>query len=119
MGLPFGPTRRVRQRTVFRTFAPNAASVGVIGDFNAWQEQPMSKTYDGNFWELMIPEAKEECATNTGSIRQTAGAGPLRPYGFSSELRPNTASVISAARSPTVSRTQSGCGAGAPVLTGR
>ncbi len=81
--------------TVFRTFAPNAASVGVIGDFNAWQEQPMNKIYDGNFWELMIPEAKEGMRYK---YRIHPADGPVRdhcdPYGFSSELRPNTASVI-------------------------
>ena len=45
--------------TTFRTFAPNALRISLIGDFNQWQETPMEKIYDGNFWEVTVPEAKE------------------------------------------------------------
>lgn len=34
---------------VFRTFAPAAEAISVIGDFNGWQETPMERVYDGNF----------------------------------------------------------------------
>ncbi len=43
--------------TVFRTFAPHAASISVIGDFNGWQETSMNKIYDGNFWECRTKDA--------------------------------------------------------------
>ena len=36
---------------VFRTFAPAAVHISVIGEFNNWSEEPMHKVYDGNFWE--------------------------------------------------------------------
>lgn len=39
---------------VFRTFAPAARAISVIGEFNGWQEIPMHKIYDGNFWRKVI-----------------------------------------------------------------
>ncbi len=35
--------------TTFRTFAPKAIRIAVIGEFNGWTETPMNKVYDGNF----------------------------------------------------------------------
>ena len=43
---------------VFRTFAPAARQVSLIGDFNGWTDTPMEKAYDGNFWECRVKEAK-------------------------------------------------------------
>ena len=39
--------------TVFRTFAPNAQRISLIGEFNGWQETPMQKVHDGNLVECM------------------------------------------------------------------
>ena len=80
---------------VFRTFAPNAASISVIGDFNSWQGSEMHKIYDGNFWELTVPQVevgaryKFRITSQTGKIIDHCD-----PYGFGSEKRPNTASVV-------------------------
>ena len=41
----------------FRVFAPAAKAISVIGEFNQWQDTPMQKIYDGNFWECVIPAA--------------------------------------------------------------
>ena len=80
--------------TTFRTFAPAASRITVIGEFNDWQEWELNKTYDGNFWECRVP-AK---AGMRYKYRITRGDGSFLdhcdPYGFSSELRPQTASVI-------------------------
>ena len=35
--------------TVFRTFAPNAQQISIIGDFNGWKGTPIQKVYVGNF----------------------------------------------------------------------
>lgn len=80
---------------VFRTFAPAAARVTVIGDFNAWQDWEMNRVQDGNFWELTVPQAK---AGERYKYRVTGQDGKTvdhcDPYGFQMELRPQSASVI-------------------------
>ena len=53
----FKETGRGRE-TVFRTFAPMASRISVIGEFNDWTESPMEKVYDGNFWEFVSDQAK-------------------------------------------------------------
>ena len=45
-------------QTVFRTFAPEAERIALIGDFNDWQEQEMERVYDGNFWECRVEGAQ-------------------------------------------------------------
>ena len=80
---------------VFRTFAPNALKVSVIGDFNHWQETPMKKIYDGNFWECRIDNAvqgmkyKYRIYDRNGNFLDHCD-----PYGFYSDLRPEAASII-------------------------
>ena len=80
---------------VFRTFAPNAASISVIGDFNSWQGGDMHKIYDGNFWELTVPQVEVGARYK---FRITSQNGKTidhcDPYGFGSEKRPHTASVV-------------------------
>ena len=80
---------------VFRTFAPAARAVSLIGDFNGWQETPMHKVYDGNFWEAAVPGA----APGMRYKYRICGADGRRldhcdPYGIFAELRPATASVL-------------------------
>lgn len=59
---------------VFRTFAPAAEAISVIGDFNGWQETPMERVYDGNFWSCEIPGAGRGFAINIGSGGGTESA---------------------------------------------
>ena len=82
--------------TVFRTFAPNAARISVIGEFNGWQETPMDKVYDGNFWECFVPAA-EAGMMYKYRIHKRDGSfiDHCDPYGFQMELRPHSASLIS------------------------
>lgn len=79
----------------FRTFAPSARSIAVIGDFNHWQPQYMNKAYDGNFWECYIENAK---AGDLYKYQITDCHGQViehcDPYGFGMELRPAYASII-------------------------
>lgn len=81
--------------TVFRTFAPSAERISVIGEFNDWQETPMEKTYDGNFWECHIDQAKEGMKYKYRIYRRDQTfVDHCDPYGFFMELRPNAASII-------------------------
>ena len=79
----------------FRTFAPAASRITVIGEFNNWQEWEMNKISDGNFWELFVPDAAEGMMYKY-CIYDRAGnrVEHCDPYGFGMELRPNSASVI-------------------------
>lgn len=83
------------QGVVFRTYAPNAAKISVIGDFNGWQESDMTRALDGNFWEYRAENAgpgtryKFRITSKTGKTLDHCA-----PYGFASEKRPNNASIV-------------------------
>lgn len=83
------------EEVVFRTFAPSASRISVIGEFNGWTESPMEKVHDGNFWELISKEAKPGMMYKY-RIYDRAGncIDHCDPYGYGMELRPNTASII-------------------------
>ena len=81
--------------TFFRTFAPNASKVSVIGDFNGWKEIQMNRISDGNFYEAAVPEALEGMRYKYRIYDKTDSfIDHCDPYGFSMELRPGTCSVI-------------------------
>ena len=79
----------------FRTYAPAAERIAVIGDFNGWKETPMERAYDGKTFECCVPDAcpgqmyKYRIYDKTGKAVEHCD-----PYGFGMELRPNSASVI-------------------------
>ena len=80
---------------VFRTFAPSAEKISLIGAFSGWEELPMERVHDGNFWECSVPGAR------AGMLYKyriyTRGGRCLDhcdPYGFYMELRPNSASIL-------------------------
>ena len=83
---------------IFRLWAPNARAVSVVGDFNNWNPEvnPMTRSeYSDGVWELDIPDIKagylyKYCITQIdGEMAYKAD-----PYGFYSEVRPGTASII-------------------------
>lgn len=79
----------------FRTFAPGAAKIALIGEFNGWQEYMMHKAYDGNFWECHIDGASAGMMYKY-RIYDRGGncVDHCDPYGFGMELRPNAASIV-------------------------
>lgn len=82
--------------TVFRTYAPNALKVSLIGDFTSWDEEiPMQPVRDGRSYEIEVPEA-EEGMRYKYRIYDRSGKfiDHCDPYGFGMELRPGTCSVI-------------------------
>ena len=94
-----------RKRGVrFTTCAPRASKIYVIGDFNNWElkeEYSMKKINERGIWSLFLPKLEEgikykfavvnECGNNT--------VYKADPYAFKSELRPNTASVLTKIKS--------------------
>lgn len=81
--------------TIFRTYAPNAMKVSVVGDFSDWKDLPMEQVADGNFYELFCPKAKSGMRYKY-RIYDKKGEfiDHCDPYGYSSEVRPGTCSVI-------------------------
>ena len=71
--------------TIFRVFAPAAAGVGVLGDFNGWQETPLSPLTDHSFYEGIIPGAEPGMGYLL-RIHHADGteADHLDPYSFAS-----------------------------------
>ncbi len=82
----------VTDGVVFRTFAPNAGKVSLLLDD---VEIEMKSIYDGNFYEITVPDAKVgqhyeyRIYFPNGSYQDHAD-----PYGFQMELRPNHKSII-------------------------
>lgn len=83
--------------TYFAVWAPNAASVSVIGEFNDWdpQKAPMTRLEPLGIYEIFVPGNHEGqmykfcIETNKGELLFKAD-----PFAFYSELRPGTASRV-------------------------
>lgn len=79
----------------FRTFAPGASKVSLIGEFSNWEEWTMSRVHDGNFWECYAKTAKPGQMYKYRIYKQDGSfMDHCDPYGFGMELRPNSASII-------------------------
>lgn len=80
---------------VFRTYAPAAAKIAVIGEFNHWEETPMYKIYDGQFWECKMDGVCPGQMYKYRIYRRDGGVvDHADPYGYGMELRPNSASIV-------------------------
>jgi 1,4-alpha-glucan branching enzyme len=83
--------------TAFAVWAPAAASVSVVGDFNSWDGRlhPMRALGSSGIWELFVPGVepgaryKYEIRTQDGELRMKAD-----PYAFRAEHPPRTDSVV-------------------------
>lgn len=94
-------TERAEQQGVhFAVWAPNAVKVEVVGDFNAWQgsSHSMERVSSMGVWCLFIPTVasgalyKYDLYTSDGRVLRKAD-----PYAFAAELRPSSASKVTAA----------------------
>lgn len=83
---------------VFRTWAPNAMKVSVVGDFNSWNENenPMTRISDNGVWECYVDKILDEYSIYKFSIYTQDGETILKtdPYAFHTETRPSNASRI-------------------------
>ena len=82
----------------FVVWAPNAARVSVVGDFNQWdgRRHPMTNRGATGLWELFIPELIDGTLYKY-EVRSRHHDAPLLkadPYALASELRPKTASIV-------------------------
>ena len=81
----------------FAVWAPNAAEVSIVGDFNGWDAaaHPMRSLGASGVWEAFVPNA------TTGQrykfhLRLRSGGTALKadPYGFAFESPPGSASIV-------------------------
>ncbi len=81
--------------TMFRTYAPNASAVSLIGDFSGWTDIPMNLTADGRFYEIFRADAKDGMRYKYRIYDKSGNfIDHCDPYGYSMEMRPGTCSVI-------------------------
>ena len=81
----------------FAVWAPNAARLSVVGDFNHWDGRvhPMRSLGASGVWEIFIPGAsvgqryKFEILSRSGTLLLKTD-----PYGFSFEVPPLSASIV-------------------------
>ncbi len=82
----------------FVVWAPNAARVSVVGDFNHWDGRRHLMTNRGatGLWELFIPGLEAGTLYKYELKTPHADAPLLKadPYAVASELRPKTASIV-------------------------
>jgi 1,4-alpha-glucan branching enzyme len=88
----------VEGATEFAVWAPNAASVSVIGDFNSWdpKRDPMRPTGDAGIWQARVAEARQGSVYKFHIVSRHAGyrVDKADPYAFRAETAPKTASVV-------------------------
>ncbi len=82
----------------FAVWAPNCYKVALIGDFNRWDPRThaMQNINHSGIWEIFVPglAAGARYKFEVRSHNQGYRAAKSDPYGFFSELRPNTASIV-------------------------
>ena len=79
---------------VFRTYAPNAGRIAIVGQFNNWQEQPMEQLHQSGVWIGFSKDAKPGQMYKYVLYGKNGRVEHCDPYGFGMELRPGACSVI-------------------------
>lgn len=91
----FFGAHKIGNKILFRVYAPNAAKVSLVGEFNDWQEEAMEQQYQSGIYSITSENARvgmmyKYCIhTRDGQVVYHCD-----PYGFAMELRPNSASYI-------------------------
>ncbi|MDO5114876.1 MAG: 1,4-alpha-glucan branching protein GlgB [Synergistaceae bacterium] len=87
-----------KRGVLFALWAPNARSVSVMGDFNAWNGEscPLAPRWDSSgIWEGFVPSAKAGCRYKYAvTTQEGARLEKSDPLAFFCEMPPATASVI-------------------------
>lgn len=92
-------TEKRKRGIRFTTWAPNASKIYVVGDFCDFKpedEFKMEKVNKRGVWSIFIPGLKEGTKYKYFIINKNSSNGVYKadPYAMFSELRPNTASII-------------------------
>ncbi|WP_442892157.1 1,4-alpha-glucan branching protein GlgB [Companilactobacillus sp. HBUAS59699] len=81
--------------TIFNVWAPHAKSVAVVGDFNGWQDTPLSQVGTTGIWHGEFKQV------TPGSLYKFAVTGPdgqrhlkIDPYARKFEKKPGDAAVV-------------------------
>ncbi len=84
-------------KAVFRTWAPNAVSLSVVGTFNDWdvKANPMRRISDGGVWEAVIAGVKQfDIYKYAVETQDEEVVLKTDPYGFHTETAPDNASRL-------------------------
>ena len=79
---------------VFRTYAPNAQKISVVGEFNGWTEEPLEQLHQSGVWTGFSANAKPGQMYKLVVYGQNGRQEHCDPYGFGMELRPGACSII-------------------------
>ena len=83
------------KKVIFRTWAPNAESVSVVGDFNGWDSNANKMENTNGIWETEI-EGLQSGAYYKYSVKGHDGNICFKadPYAIHSQTAPETASIL-------------------------
>ncbi len=91
-------TEKRKRGVRFTTWAPKAKAINVVGDFNNWEvleEYSLERITKSGLWSSFIPSMKEgQVYKYAITTEQNKIILKSDPYSIYSELRPNTASII-------------------------
>lgn len=79
---------------VFRTYAPNAQKIAVVGEFNGWREEPLEQLHQSGVWTGFSKDAKLGQMYKLVVYGQNGRVEHCDPYSFGMELRPGACSII-------------------------
>ncbi len=83
---------------LFSVWAPNAARVSLLSDFNSWDGRchPMRSLVTSGIWEIFIPGAIAGCLYRFEILNRDTQQIHVKtdPYAQHYEFRPNTASIV-------------------------
>jgi 1,4-alpha-glucan branching enzyme len=87
-----------KRGTHFAVWAPSAKRVSVVGDFNNWDPNatPMSTLGQSGVWAVFVPGVAQGAnyKFHIESDYLPQAAEKSDPFGFASEFRPKTASIV-------------------------
>ena len=83
---------------LFAVWAPNAARVSIVGDFNRWDGRcnPMRCRGGSGIWEIFMPGLDAGCLYKFEILNRQSQRVLVKsdPYGQQFEFRPNTSSIV-------------------------